>query len=114
MLEASGSPGDPLFFLHHTNLDRLWWSWQAANLSARLTDMGGRNVPGNDSLITNNWLYPSAAILDYDGDPANVTTLNHVLWMAGVAPNVTVADVMDIRGDTICAEYVEDDDEPGI
>lgn len=31
------SPTDPLFFLHHANLDRLWWDWQLVNLSSRLT-----------------------------------------------------------------------------
>lgn len=111
MLDPSGSPGDPIFFLHHTNLDRLWWEWQKVNLTARLTDMGGRNIMDNATLSseTNKWLYPSAALLDYDGDPANVTTLNHVLWMVDIMPNVTVADVMDLRGDVICADYVEDD-----
>lgn len=22
------SPNDPVFFLHHCNVDRLWWQWQ--------------------------------------------------------------------------------------
>lgn len=106
----SASPGDPLFFLHHTNLDRLWWSWQKANLSSRLTDMSGRNTPTESDLESNEWVFPSASMLDYDGDPGNVTTLNHVLWMAGLLPNVTIADVMDPRGDVICAEYIEADE----
>ncbi|KAI5918894.1 Di-copper centre-containing protein [Camillea tinctor] len=38
------SPGDPVFFLHHGYLDKLWWDWQAANLTARLTDIGGNNT----------------------------------------------------------------------
>jgi tyrosinase len=25
------SPNDPIFFLHHCNIDRLWWQWQLAN-----------------------------------------------------------------------------------
>ncbi|KAL1880128.1 hypothetical protein Daus18300_001491 [Diaporthe australafricana] len=106
----SASPGDPLFYLHHTNIDRLWWEWQQVNLTYRLTDMGGRNVPRDDHLLKNEWIAPTAAVLDYDGDDANVTTLNHVLWMLEILPNVTVADVMDIRGDTICAEYIHEDE----
>jgi tyrosinase len=27
MSDASVSPADPLFWLHHGNLDRLWWQW---------------------------------------------------------------------------------------
>ena len=42
-----------------------------------------------------------------DGDPANVTTLNHVLNMYGNGPNYTIGDVMNIQGDVLCFEYVE-------
>ncbi|HET6157168.1 MAG TPA: tyrosinase family protein [Dongiaceae bacterium] len=27
MSDASISPADPIFWLHHANLDRLWWNW---------------------------------------------------------------------------------------
>jgi tyrosinase len=27
MSDASVSPADPVFWLHHANLDRLWWKW---------------------------------------------------------------------------------------
>jgi tyrosinase len=27
MSDASISPADPIFWLHHANLDRLWWQW---------------------------------------------------------------------------------------
>lgn len=40
--------------------------------------MGGRNVPANSSLLIGKWLYPSDDVLNYDGDPANVTTMKHV------------------------------------
>lgn len=92
--------------LHHTNLDRLWWLWQSVNLPSRLTDMTGRNIPLLTYLEQNDFTYPGADILDYDGDPGNVTTLNHNLWMVGLIPNATIADVMDLGGETICAEYV--------
>lgn len=44
MLDPIASPGDPLFYLHHTWLDKVWWEWQILDLPARLTDIGGRNV----------------------------------------------------------------------
>ncbi|KAH8734384.1 amino acid transporter [Ilyonectria robusta] len=106
MLDVVGSPGEPLFFLHHSNLDRLWWQWQQANLTTRLTEMGGRNVPLASYLEQNGMESPSSSVLDYDGDEGNVTTLNHNLWMVGIMPNATIREVMDLGGDLVCAEYV--------
>lgn len=28
-MQTGSSPNDPAFFLHHANIDRLWWLWQA-------------------------------------------------------------------------------------
>ncbi|CAG9983394.1 unnamed protein product [Clonostachys byssicola] len=106
LLDVVGSPGEPIFYLHHANLDRLWWEWQQANLTSRLTDMGGRNVPLTSYLEQNGMEEPSAAFLDYDGDDGNVTTLNHNLWMVGIVANATIREVMNLGGDLICAEYV--------
>ncbi|KAI0127800.1 hypothetical protein BJ170DRAFT_387864 [Xylariales sp. AK1849] len=106
MQDAALSPGDPVFFLHHTNLDRLWWLWQSANLTSRLTDMGGQNVPTAAFNAQNDWAAPGANFTDYSGDPANITTLSHVLSMYDMIPNVTIAEIMDIGGNVTCAEYV--------
>jgi tyrosinase len=46
MFDGVASPGDPLFYLHHTWLDKLWADWQARDLPKRLTEMGGNNVQG--------------------------------------------------------------------
>ncbi|KAF4545856.1 Amino acid transporter [Lasiodiplodia theobromae] len=106
MQDAILSPGDSIFFLHHANLDRLWWEWQSANLSSRLYDIAGQNIPTDEFLSVNNFTSPPASMTDYFGDDGNVTTLNHNLWMAGLIPNVTVGDVMDLGGEVICAEYI--------
>ncbi|KAF2270326.1 Di-copper centre-containing protein [Lojkania enalia] len=45
MLNVFSSPGDPIFYLHHAYLDKLWWDWQSQNLTSRLTDIAGPNVP---------------------------------------------------------------------
>jgi len=30
-MDTAASPSDPLFFLHHANIDRLWDRWQQAH-----------------------------------------------------------------------------------
>ncbi|KAI2627026.1 Di-copper centre-containing protein [Hypomontagnella submonticulosa] len=44
MVNTFLSPGDPIFYLHHGYLDKLWWDWQSLNLSMRLTEIGGNNT----------------------------------------------------------------------
>lgn len=108
MLNVAGSIGDPLFFLHHTNLDRLWWEWQLVDPDTRTYAIGPlRNQPTESFRERFGHLpAPGPEFLDYSGDNGNVTTLNHVLWLAGLAPNVTLADVMDLSNNLNCAEYV--------
>ncbi|KAL7265818.1 hypothetical protein RUND412_011655, partial [Rhizina undulata] len=38
--DLASSP-DPVFFLHHTHLDRVWWQWQAEDLENRLDIITG-------------------------------------------------------------------------
>jgi len=87
------SPADPLFWLHHANLDRLWWSWQKLNLGARLTDISG-----------------PIFIMDYDNAVMGNVTLEFPLSVGVSATDVTVADVMDIKGcggagGVLCYDY---------
>ncbi len=48
----------------------------------------------------------NTALTHYFNDGGNITTLNHTLWSVGVLPNATIADVMDVRGSFVCAEYL--------
>ena len=41
-----------------------------------------------------------------EGDPGDETTLNHIISMYGVVENMKIADVMDIKGDALCYEYI--------
>ncbi|TDZ19267.1 Tyrosinase-like protein orsC [Colletotrichum orbiculare MAFF 240422] len=107
MRDHARSPVDPIFWLHHTNFDRLWWEWQSANLSARLYAMGGPNVANGQIFIdAQPAILPIEAFVPYFGDDGkNTTTLNHVLWMPGLAENITIRDAMDIRSDLMCFSY---------
>jgi tyrosinase len=108
MLNGVSSPGDPLFYLHHTWLDKIWADWQNLNRSKRLTEMSGPNVMPRDK---ESFFIPRPSSIPRptgaDGDPGTTTTLKHVLNMYGNGPNRTIADVMDTRGDVLCYEYVE-------
>lgn len=33
------SPGDPMFWLHHAMIDRVWWIWQMQDLETRLAQV---------------------------------------------------------------------------
>ncbi|RYP81275.1 hypothetical protein DL770_005941 [Monosporascus sp. CRB-9-2] len=116
------SPGDPIFYLHHTYMDKLWWEWQSKELPKRLTEIGGNNTvsqpnfpPGfNTTIPPGSGPFtppvfngsgpggldrtPNKAFTDYFNDGGNITTLNHTLWSAKILENATIADVMDIGG----------------
>ncbi|KAH9904731.1 Di-copper centre-containing protein [Xylariomycetidae sp. FL2044] len=144
------SPGDPVFYLHHGYLDKLWWDWQSGDLETRLDAIAGNNTAGDfgfgggggfgfnftgpptgfpgpglgggngtwnftapPGFPPSNGSFPfpglnrtlNKAFTDYFNDGGNTTTLNHTLWSANILENVTIADVMDIRGGFVCAEF---------
>ncbi|KAF9877028.1 amino acid transporter [Colletotrichum karsti] len=107
MRDHARSPADPIFYLHHANLDRLWWEWQTANLSTRLYAMGGPNVANGQIFIdAQPAILPLEAFVPYFGDGGDATTLDHVMWMPGLAENITIRNAMDIREEAMCFEYV--------
>jgi tyrosinase len=78
------SPGDPLFFLHHANIDRIWWMWQNM-LPHRLYEISGRSTTQ---------------------PPFHNVTLDYPLLMGTLGPNVPIRDVMDIWTTPNCYTYV--------
>lgn len=87
------SPADPIFFLHHANLDRVWWSWQKKGPHKRLMDISG---PIN--------------LMDYGNEKGGNVTLAFPLSMGVSAVDVTVGDIMDIKacgkpGGVLCYDY---------
>ncbi|KAK4451322.1 hypothetical protein QBC34DRAFT_424167 [Podospora aff. communis PSN243] len=77
----AASPNDPIFFLHHAQVDRLWWLWQEANPNVR-TDA----YDGTDQL----------------GRPVS---LNDTLPMEDLAPDGIVKDYMDVKSPKLCYTY---------
>jgi tyrosinase len=89
MLNIWSSTNDPLFFLHHANLDRIWYIWQKRH----------------------NIIYDIGGPLWANG--TGVTTFDTFLDMGVfLAPPIPARKVMDTlnRDDTgiLCYEYVGD------
>ncbi|KAF2646810.1 Di-copper centre-containing protein [Massarina eburnea CBS 473.64] len=82
---AAESPGDPLFYLHHANLDRILWTWQQKDLQTRLNQVGGPITP-----------------FDYSGK--NVT-LDFQINMGRLAGNATLKNLLNTTGGTLCYTY---------
>ncbi|PSN62011.1 Di-copper centre-containing protein [Corynespora cassiicola Philippines] len=89
LTDVWASPGDPLFFLHHANMDRLWWSWQSRNLSERLTDISGPVVPQ-----------------DWTNESGRNVTLDDLVHV-GTTENITMSirDLMDIQSPGLGYSY---------
>ncbi|KAL1652044.1 hypothetical protein SLS58_000168 [Diplodia intermedia] len=81
------SPGDPIFFLHHSMIDRVWWTWQNQDVAARTYAVGG-------TLTLNN------------SPPSANTTLDDVLDLAYTADPITIRDAMSTLAGPFCYVYV--------
>ncbi|KAK7040129.1 hypothetical protein VNI00_009935 [Paramarasmius palmivorus] len=78
------SPGDPLFYLHHANLDRIWWNWQMVKPSTRLYDISGRSTVD---------------------PPYRNVTLDFMLPTKSLGPEMPIRDMMDIHNKVLCYDY---------
>ncbi|MCJ1467096.1 hypothetical protein MMC07_005718 [Pseudocyphellaria aurata] len=47
MRDTFSSPGDPIFYLHHAQIDRIWTKWQNKNLSERQYAFSGTGTMFN-------------------------------------------------------------------
>ncbi|KAK3363154.1 hypothetical protein B0T25DRAFT_31797 [Lasiosphaeria hispida] len=82
----NASPNDPLFFLHHTQVDRLWWLWQQQDPQTRTFAYNGFHNT-------------------QDGSQGPTVMLSDILPMAGLAPDGIVKDYMDVKGGKLCYTY---------
>ncbi|CAG9945977.1 unnamed protein product [Clonostachys rosea f. rosea IK726] len=89
MTDKWASPADPIFWSHHANLDRTWWSWQKRNLRKRLTDVSGPLVN-----------------FDWTNQLGGNITLDHTITVGEtVKLQAKVRDVMHIQEGPLCYEY---------
>ncbi|CAF3562928.1 unnamed protein product [Fusarium graminearum] len=89
MTDKWQSPADPLFWVHHANVDRAWWSWQIRDLKKREKDVSGPLVN-----------------FDYANQAAGNVTLNHPIAIFETRQlKAKVKDVMHIRKGLLCYDY---------
>jgi tyrosinase len=81
-LTSADTRVDPVFFLHHTQLDRLWWHWQSIS-PGRNQDYKGPASQGSHEL-------------------ANI---NDELDVGQLAPVVKVSEVLDPAFGSLCYGY---------
>ncbi|KAI2618482.1 putative tyrosinase [Hypoxylon sp. NC1633] len=77
------APNDPVFILHHGQIDRLWWKWQSRDPEARMLAYSGPSRH-NSSIAAQ---------------------LTDPIEMVGLAPSIPVSSVMNINNGILCYEY---------
>lgn len=75
---------DPIFFLHHTQLDRLWFKWQQLDTTRRLRQYEGPLVKNSTERASTMDLVP----------------------MGGIAPDRPVAEIIDPHAGGLCYSYL--------
>ncbi|KAG9196597.1 hypothetical protein G6011_01718 [Alternaria panax] len=85
MGNAAKIPGDPLFYLHHGNMDRIFCEWQQKDLGTRLSQVGGPVMP-----------------FDYSG--RNIT-LDFTVKIGALAGDATLKDLLNTEGGMLYYTY---------
>ncbi|TGO07565.1 hypothetical protein BTUL_0265g00140 [Botrytis tulipae] len=77
------APYDPVFFLHHTQLDRLWWLWQQKDTQNRLYQYRG-----------------AAAFKSLEK-----ASVKDLLLMGELVADIEVKDILDTESGISCYNY---------
>lgn len=89
---VNSSPGDPLFYLHHANLDRIWEQWQAKSPANRNDFFG----PDKE------WAYP----FNFFGDiPYTNVTAEFQVGIGGLGAPLKVRDLLSPTRGPLCYRY---------
>lgn len=81
------SPGDPYWYLQHSQIDRVWWIWQNQDPENRRYQIG-------DTITVNN------------SPPSRNATLEDVIDLGVNAPeSIKLADLVDTQSGPFCYTY---------
>ncbi|KAG9093043.1 hypothetical protein FS749_015186 [Ceratobasidium sp. UAMH 11750] len=89
---ATFSANEPMFHLHHSNVDRLWWLWQEKNAKNKAAFHGGsvRNM---------------SALGEFPNGQAPWLNKTSPIPTAGMYKSLTIGEVMDTRSWPFCYVY---------
>ncbi|KAM7206587.1 tyrosinase-like protein [Naviculisporaceae sp. PSN 640] len=77
---------DPAFWLHHAQIDRVYWIWQNLDFQNR------QGVNGTNTFL--------------DQPPSPATTVEDLLDLGHLAPPIKIKDVMNTVGGPLCYIYI--------
>lgn len=81
------SPGDPVFYMHHAQVDRIYWIWQMLDFQNR------QGVHGTNTLQNN--------------PPSDDTTVEDLVDVGPLADPVKIKDLMNtVGGSPLCYVYL--------
>ncbi|KAI0743508.1 Di-copper centre-containing protein [Daedaleopsis nitida] len=89
------SANEPVFFLHHAMVDKIWYDWQMEN-PANFWAYKGGSVQNLTSL---------EAVKDWPNGMAPFLHLDSSIPADGMFPQVTIGDVMNTTGGYLCYVY---------
>ncbi|KAK8044124.1 Di-copper centre-containing protein [Apiospora rasikravindrae] len=83
-MSPATSPNDPIFFLHHAQIDRLWTQWQMEKPETRTTEFGGPKTQ--------------------DKEPGEASA-EDVMPYLGLVPDVKVKEILATGTERLCYTY---------
>lgn len=88
--DVQTSPGDPLFYLHHGMIDRVWWIWQQLDVTTRTSAEG---ISGTGTYLNSP-------------ESAN-TTMDTVIELGyAFEGNITMSELMSTTAGPFCYIYM--------
>jgi tyrosinase len=73
----TSSPSDPLFFLHHCNIDRLWAQWQTQNAGQNFAPASGGPQGHNLNDLMYPWDGTTTTLSARPADVLNISALSY-------------------------------------
>jgi tyrosinase len=90
------TPNEPLFFMHHAMVDKIWYDWQLQNEANFYAFHGGSASPVDNATLYSEYPNGGPPFLNF----SSVIPNDGLLW-----DNVTIGDVMNTTNDLLCYVY---------